>query len=69
MEKVSRVKQRAQTHKKRRMRIMRIRRKAVNDVNKESIDTSVSMDKMIDFQNDDITPLLLLHQNQHSFTN
>ena len=48
---------------------MRIRRKAVNDVNKENIDTSVSMDKMIDFQNDDITPLLLLHQNQHSFTN
>ena len=32
---------------------MGIRRKAVNKVSKENIDTSVNMVKMIDFQNDD----------------
>ena len=30
-------------------------RKAVHDVNKENIDTSVNMDNLIDFQNDDIS--------------
>ena len=34
---------------------MWIRRKAVQDVNKENIDTSVHMDNLIDFQNDDIS--------------
>ena len=50
--KVSRVKQRAKTHKKRKG-FMGIRSKAVNKVSKENIDTSVNMVKMIDFQNDD----------------
>ena len=40
--------QRTQTHKKRKV-FMGIRWKAVIDVKKENIDTSVNMGKMIDF--------------------
>ena len=41
-----------QTHKKGKD-FMGIRMKAVNDVSKENVDTSLNMDTMIDFQNDE----------------
>ena len=52
MGKISRIKQRKQTQKKREG-VMGIRRKTVNHVIKDNIDTSVNMDKKIAFQNDE----------------
>ena len=53
MGKVSRVKQRTDRLIRKGKNFMGIRTKAVNDVNKENIDTSLNMDITIDFQNDE----------------